>query len=614
MSHLTGPRLAFAGRFLSDVSTRNNLAANYAEPPAGEDLWNPVGGATFEPLGCALTGAWLDGALQGEDPAIGYVVSGADDRPGGKMVDLDPDWQMASELWGFALRIFDPATGELALAGAFTPASFRDLYTRQLVDGGAINQQPAGGRFVSTLTGITWGPAADRSAVMRALRAASADRLAICLHQFGYYYAEEQARYRTGALIGSIGPRLAGEAETAQVSRRLRPFAVQAGNPPSPTVLLGAVDIELGQDSLAADFGHALLIDDPDGTITDLGKLLQIGATRSLAIGLAPRPGAAPPLNDAQVTLFGEVPVMAAGWYATSGGIVVWPLSAAARQQAAGAPLRVYLRTEGGLFPLNDETREGLFVRADSFVRRLDPGDTTAVTFHARRFGLPAAGVRIALEPPRQVPRGPLRPDALHYPAEIVTDADGRAELPIAGGTPHRREGIDGMVFAIAYTPLLTTGEKDRAGVGLGGLDQVVVHQREPYAAPAVPDWTRDVLPIMREYAHLYPIMTRHLFDLADERAVRLHARHMLLAMERPISDPNYMPVTRDLSEAKRQMILAWLRSAVAATESQLAERRTAQAEGGPRAGPAPSPGPVDLAHDAKRIAARVASGLTGEA
>lgn len=609
MSHLTGPRLTFAGRFLSDVSTRNNSSENYENPPAGPDLWNALGGGTLEPLGCRVTGAWLDATAHTDDPAVGYALSGADDRPSAKMVDLDPDWQMASELWGFRLRIFDSSNGALAVEGEFTPASFRDLYTRQFRDPGAENGQPAGGRYVSTLTDVTWGPAASQSAVMRALRDATrAGELAVCLHQFGYYYATSHARYRTGTLIGSIGPRLPDEAQTAQVSRRLLPFRTQAGT------VLSAVDLMVGSSSLGADLGHALIIDDPDGTITDLGDFLKLGATRSIAIGLAPPAGAVGPLPDEQVTIFGETKVLEPGWYPRSGGIAEWPLDATAQARVVGAPLHLYLRTERGLYPCNAETAEGLFVRTDSFVRRLDSGDTVTVAFNARRLGQPAV-VTIALGDPVSPSDGQPRADALTYPRQLVTDQHGHAELHIGSGHSYRRDNIDGMVFAIPYTPHLSAGPAAPATVGLGALDQVVVHQREPFAAPAAPDWGRDVLPVLRQYAYLYPVMSRHLFDLADEGAVRTHARHMLLAMARPITDPNYMPVTRDLSDAKRDMILRWLQGAVSQTNSQLVERRlrhehTAVALPGPAAAGLAPPG--DTGPDAKTTAARIASGLTG--
>lgn len=44
MSYLCGPRLAFRGRFLADVPTRNNAGPAYDPGQPVVDRWNPVGG------------------------------------------------------------------------------------------------------------------------------------------------------------------------------------------------------------------------------------------------------------------------------------------------------------------------------------------------------------------------------------------------------------------------------------------------------------------------------------------------------------------------------------------------------------------------------------------
>jgi hypothetical protein len=134
MSYLEAPRIVIAGRFISDVSTINNKTGHFDPNTRPSDLgWNPRRGATFDLYRCGVTGAaGAAGSPPASDPVLALAVSGAADRPSGKMVDLDPDWQMSSELWGLTVRLFDPTTGELALQGAFNVAAFRDLFTRQL--------------------------------------------------------------------------------------------------------------------------------------------------------------------------------------------------------------------------------------------------------------------------------------------------------------------------------------------------------------------------------------------------------------------------------------------------------------------------------------------------
>ena len=66
------------------------------------------------------------------------------------------------------------------------------------------------------------------------------------------------------------------------------------------------------------------------------------------------------------------------------------------------------------------------------------------------------------------------------------------------------------------------------------------------------------IQPIFQQYANLYPLMG-DIVDLADYDSVCGLREMLLLAFELPITNPNSMPVTRDLSQAKRTAILSWL-------------------------------------------------------
>jgi hypothetical protein len=48
--------------------------------------------------------------------------------------------------------------------------------------------------------------------------------------------------------------------------------------------------------------------------------------------------------------------------------------------------------------------------------------------------------------------------------------------------------------------------------------------------------------------------------NLDDYDSVAGFARHIVWALDLPIEHPSHMPVTRDLSDAKRAMLLKWLR------------------------------------------------------
>jgi hypothetical protein len=57
----------------------------------------------------------------------------------------------------------------------------------------------------------------------------------------------------------------------------------------------------------------------------------------------------------------------------------------------------------------------------------------------------------------------------------------------------------------------------------------------------------------------------RGLIDLSNYQAVVDNKDAIATVFRLPVSDPHYMPVTRNLSPAKRQMLLSWLASAVPA-------------------------------------------------
>ncbi|MGE0499135.1 MAG: hypothetical protein AB7O72_15020, partial [Ramlibacter sp.] len=64
---------------------------------------------------------------------------------------------------------------------------------------------------------------------------------------------------------------------------------------------------------------------------------------------------------------------------------------------------------------------------------------------------------------------------------------------------------------------------------------------------------------------NLYPVMNRFL-NLGDYTSVVSHAGLLLLAFGLDPANPNAMPVTRDLSPAKRKAILSWLKNPLPGT------------------------------------------------
>jgi hypothetical protein len=123
MSYLDTLRFHFSGNFFADPSTVNNHEAHYTisafdrnkhwkrgsggSPDHG--WWNPEGANSFKFQNVKITGAMLAG---GTAAAAGDAVLACEfasrGRPPGKIVDLDPDQQMVSMIFGLNLALVGP--------------------------------------------------------------------------------------------------------------------------------------------------------------------------------------------------------------------------------------------------------------------------------------------------------------------------------------------------------------------------------------------------------------------------------------------------------------------------------------------------------------------------
>lgn len=576
MSYLDVPRMNFTGMFQADVSTINNDVANFdiatfnpQQQELGKDgSWNPDGTGSFRLVGCKVSGARLGRDLLAtpeDDPAIGMLLENSGQRVSGKLVDLDPQQQMVSAIWGMQVRLADGAGNSLML-GDYRTAAFTNLWKRQQHQT-AMNDQTLAAVFQSVLCNVAWHGSAG-SPLLEALRAASDDGwLSINMNVYGYGRDPSIARYTLGHVAGSIGPHRAAAPKQFVIGRQMIPLASGPLVPRNGVSFFTCVVDEAGQ-RLSADFGNCLPIEGADGGFENLGPLL-------LALDKDNAPGILTTVAPASVQVLGEVgyqrgdAAAQAAWYAQTAGIEDIDYSAAGAwvaqhigrrqlllltpQAGSGAPAAYQVVVQ--------ESIDGLYVRADDFVYRLEPGQTAEVELFASRYGKPVAATlasRVDLGlMGGDASQPPINTGKLEYPAQLATDASGHALLrihaPVAGpGNP--RGYIDGQLYGVGYR--LAEQAEDIPRNNWNFISLLVFNRIE---LPAQPAWFPDIEPIFKQYANLYPIMSRHLIDLGDYDAVVPHVRILAMAFGLPRSDPNHMPVTRDLSEAKRDMILQWL-------------------------------------------------------
>jgi hypothetical protein len=140
----------------------------------------------------------------------------------------------------------------------------------------------------------------------------------------------------------------------------------------------------------------------------------------------------------------------------------------------------------------------------------------------------------------------------------VVTDKRGRARLRLHAGDPGRpRDYIDGQVYAL-YPVLESTIVSPGDPYPFNQWNFVSVLVWSGFQPDEPPTWHGAVEPVLRQYANLYPVM-RDFLDLGDYEQVCAQAKQLAIPFGRGIDDPGSMPVTRDLSAAKRETLLRWL-------------------------------------------------------
>lgn len=622
MSYLDLPRITFAGLFQADVNTVNNDVRNYDSRVFEPRLqtpqrtaegrteyngwWNPDGSNAFRLLQCTVTGAVDErGAPAAGDPALTITIDAQRDRTAAKIIDLDPQFQMASCIWG--MRLFLSLGGETCLSATLRPACFRDIYfarMRYASTGKPVPRSPgASARFTGALEELAWSGAYSSSPLLRALAHAAElneGRLQLSLMTYGYTRdASDRQQFTYGSAIGSIGPWSRGEPLMFAPGRRFAPAASGPMASFASASGLGYMTAALSHDSsiLSVDFGNALpLVLADEGVPPDRAQITvaQLGPLTVAVLKEADH--VAPSSNGSFVTMpaaiegeelaperYDVVGVLRdydAAWLQRTGGIADLTIPTALRARVLDRPLLILRAAREDLQTVAiRETTGGMWVRADDFVQRVDAAPTgwveSEVTLYAMRYGRPwpSAPIDVSILPKQEgqggtdddtevkppqatIPAINTPADKVSAPSRIRSGADGRATLRYGVENPNGVRGyIDGQIYQIGYSIAAT----NQSAMPL--VEQITFHVRDAFEPPEVPSWETDVAPILVQYGNLYPIMSRGLFSLADPSTLAEHARLLQLAFTRAIEDPNYMPATRDLSAGKLRTIVKWLAS-----------------------------------------------------
>jgi hypothetical protein len=367
-------------------------------------------------------------------------------------------------------------------------------------------------------------------------------------------------------VTGTIGPYRKNEPKHFVIGRQLAPLANEQTQPVS-YVDWFTCKVHGDRKVATADLGNCLPIVDAKGNLYDQGPLFLAVLKADITTLLA-----SPIAND-QVAILGEVSYRQPDWYTQTAGIQEFDYSGDqwCIDNIAQRPLLMLAPNPAGYNVLSQESLGGYYVRADNFVLRLDPGQSKDIELYASQYGKPLPGpIRImstrgmigATGSNNQPPNVPI-PDVttpangISFQSEVTADAAGKATLKVTGNTlnpPLPRGYIDGQLYGIGYQLA-----KSPPGTINNAMNFTSVLVFSPIVASAQPTWYQDIKSILEQYGNLYPIMSRHLVDLGEYESVVRHLNILRLAFSLPIEDPNHMPVTRDLSSAKRAMILYWM-------------------------------------------------------
>jgi hypothetical protein len=560
LSYLQRPRLHFFGQFETDVSTVNNTTSNYdaATFVAGDakrmsdktlGSWNPAGTGSFRLVGCRVTSAWGRDGERTDDPVIGMQLADSGDRVPAKLVDLDPDQQMVSEIWGLRIRLVT-AAGQVALSGRYDVAPFTDIWPRLQIQ--AIASTGMSAFYQSQLYDVRWNrEVCANSDLLRELSAAANGRplsIRFVVDHFDDDFTSDT--FRLGRLCGSLGVAYEHEPKHFVRGRQLFSAEMKPGFPFGPHAGFGNAVAIVDRDAhtVTVDFGNMLPTRSPDHAIVPM--TLQLGTN-----------------TGSVFTAISEKFTCDTDWYAHTAGVKEFRVHA--ERDLRNTPLAIRRTDTETPTVVAQEAPTGEHVRADGFVYRLDPGAFVNVPIYSTRFGeaLPKAEITCRFEdlgtnapddPPTGVPPQALRWGRNRknlFPTTLTSGADGIARLRLCADAPgNRRVYIDGQIYGIR--PLLGSQAAGTAPINPSDFISILVF--DEIKIPKQPTWYVHVRPILQPYANLYPVM-RHVLDLDDYESVVAHKQMLRLAFLLPREDPNYMPVTRDLSGRKRDLLIKWL-------------------------------------------------------
>lgn len=574
MSYLGYPRLHFSGKFQAAPSTVNNDPVHFdsdiftpndqlpQNKEASNGWWNPEGHAYWRLREASVTSVvYKDGTVATkatDDPIIGQPIADGDESVPGKIVDLDPEQQMVSEIWGWSIKVGSPKTVEdvkaQVLAGfkaSFHMTPFNDIWQRAQSSGSG-GDMAFGAAYHSILQNVEMIGDVIDSKFLEELKDDKGNfpsELSMKFNVDGYEMDSTSPDFTWGRINGTIGPYDENEPKHFVKGRHL-------GNPQAVdkiTLNYAPAYIDENLSTITLDMGNSTPTKTPGGSSVDLG---------TLTLGV---------MEGKTFHEIGAIPYDKKGFIATSAGVTSFKLSKKLLNLASNNPLAIQQSPKGkkSASPsvMLNESDDGVFVRADMFVFRMEANSEADVILYTTKFGKYEADVEVNLRfdessmqtynkdaPFQQGPEVGKPKEALGFPKSVKSDKNGKITFKLTSKDPgNPRKYIDGQIYGVQY---LVKGQPSEQTSNSNNTLSLLIF--DGYSIDSSATWVRDVQPILVQYANLYPVMKK-ILDLNSYHSVVSRKKAMSLVFSQDVSSANYMPVTRDLSAAKRDMLLGWL-------------------------------------------------------
>ena len=611
-TYLGYPRIHFAGQFRADTSTTNNEFCNYRmDQPLMNDLeidHNMDGTNYYEIVNAKVTSVhFKNGTSSLKDSFVGQDIIGNTDRVCAKLAS---PYEQFSSLYGLTFGIqWSTATKATAFRGemvasvtgqsTWTPVKcYSKDYHGEYPHQNSISEAS---QYATIVTGIDWHDLGDSEVLAQLQNAVGEGDLAFRATMS--YYTRHFVPYRVhnatyGYLIGVIGVADPSDSLHAPVERAMyskdRPLGMKFGRDDlcygmnlslfDPWTHVAYFEVDAARYEVRIDISNSLPTD-LSNSIRDFGKM-RLGILMKSCVYLLGEESGLPyaTMEDLPITSgIYAVPVHPSLMHLISTHLLVLVQVLDNREgtgvvcsesvSSSGLAQSVQILLQETLYYLRPT---GAYKHSLDRLRKPEVKQTILVT----KYGKPMEGLKISTK--RYYPNEYEKvyvADVGIIPESwsVITDESGLATF-----TFHINPNVSIPKERRYYRPLCTFPGSTRTDVFLPidgheylydycvEMTNNACHYTSDIASYLIAfsdvsftrpyTWMKDVGQIFKLYARLAPAM-KQILDLSSYEEVTLPENLIKLnfTLRLDEDDPSYMPTTRDLSPAKREMILEWL-------------------------------------------------------